>query len=472
MGVQILPPDAALSGARLALEPNTQKMEEKDAGEGEARRLPWAIMWGLGHLPGWSIELAERFVEVRPEEGIGSLRELVSVAVRAGLSEEQVEALVRAGAGDRLGGKARDRDEMAERVPGLMAAEREGGEAKGKQRDLFSAAAEVEGSDEEATYQVEPLSPRERYLQREWERHHLGVGFTDAPEMDVLQEALDRSGALRERLLTTMQVGSEGAGKSVLLVGLLSGIKLLARTDEKGESAPLATAQLEDGEGSIELVAFPPNYARHKSLWTEGNAVIVTARVAAHDDGEMYLLCEHMAPMRAGDEEEEIKVKVKPSRGMRSAKGAVEGSVEIAAPKNGEYGAASGGNGIHSTAAAASHATGITAQSDHYGQPIAANGNGKDHSNGTGASKARYQVIITLPNVDDDHEAIDAMIALNSTLGEHPGEDIVTVRIPYMAGSQRMATVQLPRGVAFTYDLRERLESAFSPQALAVIELG
>jgi hypothetical protein len=291
------------------------------------------------------------------------------------------------------------------------------------------------------------------------------VDFTAAPEMDALQRALDGSGGLRERLLSTTQVGKESVGKSVLLVGLLCGIKMLMPPEGGQGNEPLATAQIEDGEGSIEVVAFPPSYARHKTLWIEGSAVIVTGRVAAHADGDVYLLCEHMAPLNGNEEEEEIQVKVKQSKAMKVAKEALGETVVVAETPKEQAKPATNGYHSYNGNGDGNYHTSVRQPPTISPQPAARS---PQLSNGT----ARYRVVITLPDLEDDHEAIDAMIALKATLAEYPGEDIVTVRIPYLAGNQRFASVQLPKGVSFTHDLRDQLESTFSPQAVAVIELG
>jgi DNA polymerase III alpha subunit len=459
-------PDVSLSAPGLTLEPGSEaapdaELRGRESGANVSRpHRPWAILWGLGYLPGWGVEAAQRFVAERPQRGIASLSELARVAVRAGLSDAQVEILVRAGACDRRGEKERDRDEMLALLPALMAWARQEGESAGAP-DLFSTGGEIEPPSEEVAYASGKLSPRERYVRREWERLHLGVEFTAAPEMDALQRALDGSGGLRERLLSTTQVGKESVGRSVLLVGLLCGISMLTPPEGSQANEPLATAQIEDIEGSIEVVAFPPSYARHRAIWTEGNAVIVTGRVAAHADGDVYLLCEHLAPLNAIEEEEEIQVTVKPSKAMKVAKEALgETVVVVDAPKEEPKPATNGTHSYNGNGNRNGNHHANVQQPVARGQQPAATGT------------ARYRVVITLPNLEDDHEAIDAMIALKATLAEYPGEDIVTVRIPYLAGNQRFASVQLPKGVSFTHDLRDQLESTFSPQAVAVIELG
>ena len=181
-----------------------------------------------------------------------------------------------------------------------------------EQGDLFSTSLEQAPPVEEAsTLQVAPPSPRERHLYRAWEEVNLGIAFTDAGEIEALRKALKGAGDLSSRLLSTSEIKPEHIGQSIFVVGLLCGVSLLPPTGDGAIDTPIAVAQVEDLEGSIELVAFPPNYKRHKSLWVEHNLVIITARVSVHADGSLYLLCEHLVPFEDDSAEEELSFKVK-----------------------------------------------------------------------------------------------------------------------------------------------------------------
>jgi DNA polymerase-3 subunit alpha len=461
LGIALLPPDVNRSMSGLGL-------EREGAG--------WGILWGLASLPGWTPLQAARLLEARPPQGFATVRDLVLAAVGAELSLLQIESLVRSGACDRLGGHQRDRQALLDALPSMLEWAQQSRGVRG-QVDLFAASAAQEPpANDESSWATEPPSLGERQAYRAWEEVNLGVAFTSAKEMDNLRQALDGAGDLRSRLLTSAQIKPEHVGKSIFLVGILSGVNLLGAAGEVAESSnapPLAIAQVEDLEGSIELVAFPPNYKRHQRLWTEHNLVIVTARVRRHDeDGVLYLLCEQLAPFHGGEAEEELNLKVKASRGgARPIDTPPEGTDSVKDPL------------AHTEVVAVPRHAPASTPLPAVARSQPTNGNGNGHSNGSGngnGSHAQpvtatgaptYKLIITLPISDDDHTDIDRMIALNKLLMEHPGSDAVTLRIPYSPKPGAVTIGHLPRGARYNSHLETRLRDLLGPDALAVIKL-
>ncbi|MDQ5826768.1 MAG: PHP domain-containing protein [Chloroflexota bacterium] len=455
----------------------------------------WTILWGLALLPGWSKDEAARFVAARPRGGFTGMSDLVASAVDASLTLDQLETLVRAGACDTLSGKARSRDGLVEALPEWLEwaradkAQTDGAGATGPV-DLFSFndAQSPAPPSEEATLSSATPTPRERYSRREWEVRQLGVAFTQASEIESLKRTLDRS-HLRSRLLRSVQVGEEHVGKSVNLVGLLTCVRLVSPPGSNGKSPvePMSVAWLEDAEGTIELVAFPPGYKRHADLWAENKPVIVTARVRKHDEGDIYLLCEHMAPFEEAAEEAELTVKVKQSK---KAQAALE---EVTAKANAHggngtngYNGANNGNGTHAAAAPApTHApttkpptTAPTPTQAPAATPIAAATSTAttaptmtNPATITTGGMPAHKIIITLPITEDDQADIDRMIALKEILHEHPGSDAVTLRIPYAPEPGYLTTAQLPRGVAYNTVLEAEVVRLLGTEAIAVIRL-
>ncbi|HET6312398.1 MAG TPA: PHP domain-containing protein, partial [Chloroflexia bacterium] len=257
----------------------------------------WTILWGLALLPGWTRDVAHKFVAARPRGGFVKMADFALAAVDAGLTQEQLESLVLAGGCDTLGGQARSREALIETLPAFLEwarAERGRDVAAGDAgpADLFSfndAQPPAALPDEKPTLGGSTLTPRERYLRRAWEVAHIGAGFTPAGEIEALKRTLDSS-HLHSRLLRSVQVGEEHVGKSVNLVGLLTHIRLVSPPASNGNTNgntngnghppaaadTMSVAWVEDTEGAIELVAFPPGYKRHAELWTENSLVIVT----------------------------------------------------------------------------------------------------------------------------------------------------------------------------------------------------
>jgi len=277
------------------------------------------------------------------------------------------------------------------------------------------------------------------------------VAFTDAREIDSLSSALEKSGDLRSRLISTAHVANDHLGTSIYLVGILCSIRMV-ETGKAGEQEPLAVGWLEDAEGSIELVAFPPNYKRHAEIWTESNLVVVTARVSSHDDGEIYLLCEHMAPFQAGSGEEAMILTIKPTRQMKSiAKG--EPSSQPATPA------------VTMPVRPAPQPAGMSSAPQHMPGPA------PRPSAVSTDEPATYSLVISIPPAGDDHAVIDSMIALNALLSRNPGPDSVTLRVQYSPETGKWTSARLPMGVHFSPSLENAIRRLLGDDALAVIRL-
>jgi hypothetical protein len=269
--------------------------------------------------------------------------------------------------------------------------------------------------------------------------------------MDSLSSALEKSGDLRSRLISTAHVANDHMGTSIYLVGILCSIRMV-ESGKAGEPETLAVGHLEDAEGSIELVAFPPNYKRHAELWAESNLVVVTARVSSHDDGEIYLLCEHMAPFQAGSGEEAMTLTIKPTRQMKSAtKREPSGQPPTPAvsvplrPVPQAVGASSAPQQIPSSAP---HPAAVSTD-----------------------EPATYSLVISIPPAGDDHTVIDSMIALNALLSKNPGPDSVTLRVQYNPETGKWTSARLPMGVRFSPSLENAIRRLLGDDALAVIRL-
>jgi DNA polymerase III subunit alpha len=456
LGISVRPPDVDRGSARFNL--------ERD-GTG------WAITWGLGRLPGWNLEVADRLVGVRPAAGFTSFSELVRLGMRARLEQGHIETLVRAGGCDNLGGTSRSRNALLETLNGTITEHVSNG-ANGP-ADMFINAP-TPGPPLEEAIRGGQSTPRERYLQRNWEVKNLGLGFTQAPEIDDLHRALEDSGDLKGRLLSTTKVGADRIGQSVSLVGLLTSLELIkrdaapSRNDGDGDTLDadatrpntMSVAWLEDMEGSIELVAFPPNYTRHQELWTENSLVIVTARVRTHENGDIYLLCEHLAPFHVEAIEEGFSIKVKvPARGALR-KGAEK------SPGSGSPGPTSDVDIV--AASVAPQTTPLRPSNGSQPAPSAA----QTPPPAKESSSPTYSLIVTLPEADNDNAAIDSMNSLKRLLAQHPGPDVVTLRIPYSPETGSVTSAQLPYGVQYSRHLESEITRLFGPASLAVIQLA
>jgi DNA polymerase III alpha subunit len=375
--------------------------------------------------------------------GYTTLRDLAAGISEAELSSRQIEVLVLSGACDGLGGR-----------DAVLAA-------------LLGAAQEQKEPPGELAHEPAP-GPRLRYARHAWELDNLGVGFTNAHDMDALKRALSAGSDWSGRLTGSARLGTGQVGQSVYLVGLLHYVRQLGvevRTPNEGKSGQeekVAVAWVEDLDGAIELVAFPPNYKRHAALWTENNMVIVTARVRAHSDGEgVYLLCEHMAPYNVAVEEQEINITIKANK--RAASVAGEETTPLPTPEP-----APTNGGSHKVAPTPQDVMQDTRIEIQNPKLALERSEGSKIQN---EEEPGYELIITLPSSSDDHEDIDRMIKLDRLLKGHRGPDTVILRIPYSPETGSYTKAQLPRGVRYSSVLEMEIRDLLGPDALALIKL-
>jgi hypothetical protein len=424
----------------------------------------WSVLWGLATLPGWRPTHARGLISARPTAGFTSLASLAEASIAAGLTLSHLQTLVLSGALDTLGDRPRDRHALLSSLPAMLEwAKAQSDLRSASQLSLFAflpSAPPIEADLGEDNAQTTfgapasaPRSPHARYAQRTWEEQNIGVVFTQAPEMDALKLALEKSGGLRSRLTATHQVDAEPLHRSIYLAGILTNITLLP--GEGGDT--LAIAHLEDLHGSIELVALPPNYRRHSALWTEDNSVLVTARIEAHPDGEIYLLCEQLAPFTASGADDNFTITIKPIRAPKSA------AKPAPPPQQPAYYSSP-------TATTSQPPQAIQHKPDLKLVPPSTSTPAPQYQPPTSTSMPNFTLIISIPDADEDQPVINNVIALKRLLEEYPGSDTVTLRVPYIRGEWKTAT--LSWGVQYSPQLESRIRRLLGNDAIAVIKLA
>ncbi len=424
----------------------------------------WSVLWGLATLPGWRPDHARCLISARPTAGFTSLASLAEASITAGLTLSHLQTLVLSGALDTLGDRPRDRHALLSSLPAMLEwAKAQSDLRSASQLSLFAflpSAPPVEADLGEDNAQTTfgapaspPRSPQARYAQRTWEEHNIGVVFTQSPEMDALKLTLEKSGGLRSRLTATNQVAAEPLHRSIYLAGILTNITLLP--GEGGDT--LSIAHLEDLHGSLELVALPPNYRRHATLWTENNSVLVTARIEAHPDGDIYLLCEQIAPFTASGADDNFTITIKPIRAPKSA------AKPAPPPQQPAYYSSQ-------TAPTPQHPQAIQHKPDLKLVPSSTSTPAPQYQPPTSTSMPNFTLIISIPDADEDQPVINNVIALKRLLEEYPGNDTVTLRVPYIRGEWKTAT--LSWGVQYSPQLESRIRRLLGNDAIAVIKLA
>ena len=137
------------------------------------------------------------------------------------------------------------------------------------QNSLFAVAGAAE--DDFVPERV-PEQPRQQILA--WEKELLGLYLSAHPLAHV-------ANLLKKRVTTyTSLLNEEWAGQKVTLGGRVTEVRRIMT--KKGDA--MAAVQLEDTQGSIEVVVFPKVFAVTSASWREDAVLLVTGTVSMRND--------------------------------------------------------------------------------------------------------------------------------------------------------------------------------------------
>ena len=265
-------------------------------GEGSRRPAaapPTAIRWGLAWsraMQPWAATLVAARTQL-PAGRFATFADLRAVAQAHGLPAAYVAGLIRSGACDRLGSRSALLAELLGVPIGDDAAPALPAEA--------ATSASPVGDDSPARW-------------RSWEAHLLGYAFTSPAGSDAILRPGGTRGVAR---LTLGGLGPAQVGQSVTVTVVPGAVRLVPPDGDD----PLAVALVQDGDGAVPLVLFPPEYARFGALLVADTPVIVTARVQRAEGGAgqgagVVLIGERLLPYAAPREEQELNMAVRKPR--------------------------------------------------------------------------------------------------------------------------------------------------------------
>ncbi|MGC9024918.1 MAG: DNA polymerase III subunit alpha [Chloroflexia bacterium] len=282
MGVAVLPPDVNRSAEGFTIE----ELDTPLPGVRHTR----AIRFGLGAIKNVGSGPIRAVLEAR-EKG-GPFRDLDDFCERVDwrqLNIRVLESLVKAGAMDSLA----DREEGVERVRPLLLADLPRAMAAGAQVQRARESGQITMFDllgeRPAARPSRPRSevpPQPRRVLLSWEKELLGVYISAHPLHDVRQRLSPEE---RQALCGIGSISQEMIDQEVRLLGLLTRVRPLLTKDGKG----MAVGELEDLEGSIEIVAFPRVYEQTRSCWKTDNVVLVEGKVDLRND-RLQIVCSRL----------------------------------------------------------------------------------------------------------------------------------------------------------------------------------
>ena len=263
MGLDVLPPDINESFTDFTVVYEKEKDKESRKG---------LIRFGLGAVKGVGGKAVEQIIIAREKAGIfkSLFHFCENVDLRA-VNKQVCEALIKAGAFDRLGGS---RSQM---MVGLEAAMRIGSNAQADlasgQMNLFGGGDNTKKNDYDTDHEKLPdIAPWPEMQMLKFEKDVLGLYVTSNP----LSKHAETIGAYSTA--HTDELGAVG-GKEVCIGGMITKIRNIVTKNGKNAGAKMAVAELEDLQGKCEIVLFPRVLAANAHKFDIDNVIFVKGTV-------------------------------------------------------------------------------------------------------------------------------------------------------------------------------------------------
>lgn len=257
MSIDILPPDINESGVDFTpLYPDSDENKKKKG----------VIRFGLAAVKGVGEKAVEQIIAARKK--VGKFKSLFhfceNVDLRAA-NKQVLEALIKAGAFDRLGG---NRHQMVEGLEQAMelGTSLQADLASG-QMNFFGQAATIDYSEDQHRLPNVPPWPEQQMLT--FEKQVLGFYVTSNP-LSHHAEIIDIYSTHN-----SSQLADASPDREVIVGGMIGKIRYNITKNGKNAGAKMAVFTLEDLQGQVEVVLFPRKLSKYADLVVEDTVVFV-----------------------------------------------------------------------------------------------------------------------------------------------------------------------------------------------------
>jgi len=259
LGIEVLPPDVCRSGLDFVIEGGN-------------------IRFGLGAIKNVGEGPITAILEARQKGG--PFKDIDDFCTRVDLSQvnrRALESLIKAGAMDSLG-----RREQLLEIMDRMIQKSNMEHRASLQLDMFSLPAFANsGANIVLSTSLPDVPPIPRKELLRWEKELVGLYISAHP--------LQQVAASLEDTVTTFcgQIDESMADQRVVVAGMVTWVRPHITKNDKA----MAFVQLEDLQGSIEVVVFPRVYEETQALWETDKILIVKGRVDVRGR-EPKIICE------------------------------------------------------------------------------------------------------------------------------------------------------------------------------------
>ena len=278
MGIQVMAPD--VNESDLYFTPLYKESGEGDKG---------VIRFGLAAVKGVGEKAVEHIIAAR--EKVGRFESLFhfceNVDLRA-VNKPVIEALIKGGAFDRLGGNRHQMTvglERAMEIGSSLASDRVSG-----QMNLFGGTAEATDYAQDHK-QLPDVAPWPEVQMLAFEKQVLGFYVTSNPLSQHAEEINDYSTTNTAHLAESTAGAANGNGngyrsgngngngeKEVVVGGMITKVRYNITKSGRNAGSKMAVFVLEDLQGQVEVVLFPETLAEYAPLVAEDTVVFVKGK--------------------------------------------------------------------------------------------------------------------------------------------------------------------------------------------------
>jgi DNA polymerase-3 subunit alpha len=262
MGVEVLPPDINESFVDFTVVYNEEHDHRRDSG---------VIRFGLAAVKGVGEKAVEQIIAARKKvTRFNSLFHFCENVDLRAVNKQVLEALIKAGAFDNLGGSRAQMMAALEKAM-QMGASMQSDAASG-QMNFFGDGGfgDSEQTNEQNLPDVQPW-PEQQMLQ--YEKDVLGFYVTSNP----LSRHADMISVYST--LNTSQLNAKAEGRPVVIGGMVMKIRHMVTKNGRNAGAKMAVFELEDVQGKCEVVMFPKTLEKFGHLMEIDNIIFVKGNV-------------------------------------------------------------------------------------------------------------------------------------------------------------------------------------------------
>ncbi len=259
MGIEVLAPDINESGVDFT--PLYKDGDNKTKG---------VIRFGLAAVKGVGGKAVEQIIEARKK--VGRFQSLFhfceNVDLRA-VNKQVLEALIKAGAFDRLGG---NRHQMMVGLEKAMetGASLQSDKVKGQMNFFGQMGGQIDYAEDHK--RLPDVAPWPEPQMLAFEKQVLGFYVTSNPLSHHAEEIADYSS------INTAQLAQSSGEKQVVIGGMVTRIRYNITKNGRNAGAKMAVFVLEDLQGTAEVVLFPDTLNQFGSLVVEDTVVFVRGK--------------------------------------------------------------------------------------------------------------------------------------------------------------------------------------------------